>query len=169
METLMMTGLSMMLNLASGPWLVIDDEVMGGVSSSKMVRLKDRMRFAGDLSLDNNGGFSSTRRLLASSPSGATHVRLVVKGDGRRYQLRLRMDERFDGVSWRAEFDTDGDWQALDIPLDDFDPVFRGRPVRGAGPVVADEVSQVGFLIADRVEGAFQLDIRTLRFVAPDA
>ena len=43
-------------------WIVVDDVVMGGVSSSRISISKDGNGvFSGHVSLDNNGGFSSIR------------------------------------------------------------------------------------------------------------
>lgn len=164
----MATGVAAMLNLAGGPWLVINDDVMGGMSTSEMLWTRQGLRFQGRLSLDNNGGFSSARRLLTDAPAGADRVRLEVRGDGRDYQLRLRLDQRLDGVTWSAGFKTTDEWQALEIPLDAFEPVYRGNRVPSAGPAVAGRISQVGVLIADRREGNFRLDIRRLEFIDAD-
>jgi hypothetical protein len=63
---------------------------MGGKSCGGMLRTDEGFRFEGDLSLANNGGFSSVRRALQAATVGAERVYLDIKGDKRRYQLRLR-------------------------------------------------------------------------------
>ena len=146
-------------------WRAVNDGVMGGVSTGRMVKVGDTLRFEGELSLENNGGFASVRRQVDQDLSRATSVRIHVRGDGRTYQFRIRHDERFDGVSWRAEFTGSGDWQMLDLPLDEFMPVFRGRQVPSAGPVDPSSIRQVGFLLADKQAGPFALDIRSIEFV----
>jgi monofunctional biosynthetic peptidoglycan transglycosylase len=157
-------GMSAMLNLAGGTWLVISDDVMGGKSWGETVPGADGMVFQGELSLENNGGFSSTRRMLVESPVWAEGVRLYLKGDGRQYQVRLRHDRNIDGVSWRAMFDTSGEWQSIELPFSEFQPVYRGRLISGAGPADPSEISQVGFLVADKRAGAFRLEVRKLGF-----
>ena len=43
-------------------WRITDDRVMGGRSQGKFeITKQDTMRFSGNLSLENNGGFSSVR------------------------------------------------------------------------------------------------------------
>lgn len=153
-----------MLNLTTGPWLIINDDVMGGRSTARVDARAEGLRFLGELSLANNGGFSSTRRLLTESLAGTSGVRLEVRGDGRAYQFRLRKDQRFDGVAWRAQFETTGDWQVVELRFEDFEPVFRGRPVPEAGAADPASVSQVGFMIADKREGPFQLEVRSMDF-----
>jgi len=146
-------------------WSVVNDGVMGGVSAGRMIKAEGALRFEGELSLDNNGGFSSVRRLVDQDLAGAVSVRIQVRGDGRTYQFRIRHDGRFDAVSWRAEFTTSSDWQTLDLPLDEFIPVFRGRRVPSAGPVEPASIQQVGFLLADKQPGPFALEIRSIEFV----
>jgi monofunctional biosynthetic peptidoglycan transglycosylase len=115
--------------------------------------------FHGTLSLQNNGGFASTRSHVSEDMTGSLGVRLTVRGDGRKYQLRLRKGRDFSGVAWRHEFSTDGSIQRLELKYADFEPVFRGRLVRSAGPVVPGQITQIGFLIADKAEGEFSLSI----------
>jgi len=152
------------LDLKTNAWLSINDGVMGGLSSGGMVQIDEGLRFTGELSLENNGGFSSVRSLVEQDLSGATGVRLEVRGDGREYQFRIRLNNQFDGVAWRALFTTGNDWQIVEIPLDEFIPVFRGRTVAEAGPVVAAEIQQVGFMLSDKNAGRFELDIRRIEF-----
>ena len=130
-------GISAMLNLASGSWVIVNDDVMGGRSRAEATTDEQGLRFSGVLSLENNGGFASTRRLVSEAPAGATGLRLQVRGDGRSYQVRLRDNQRFDGVAWRHEFNTSDQWQTLELDLRDFEPVFRGWRVPGAGDIAA--------------------------------
>lgn len=163
----MMAGL-IGIGLELEPWRVVNDGVMGGVSSGEIVAADGGLRFQGVLSLRNRGGFASVRRQVDRELAATTRVSLRVRGDGRRYQFRVRQDSRFDGVSWRAEFDTDGSWQCIDLPLESFDPVFRGRKVPDAGPVVATRIRQIGFLIADGRAGPFALEITGIAFGGGD-
>lgn len=152
------------LDTKANAWRSINDGVMGGLSSGGMVQIDDGLRFTGELSLENNGGFSSARRLVEQDLSGAENVRLEVRGDGRQYQFRIRLNNRFDGVAWRAMFTTTNEWQTVEIALDEFIPVFRGRTIAEAGPVVASEIQQIGFLLSDKSAGRFELDIRSIEF-----
>jgi monofunctional biosynthetic peptidoglycan transglycosylase len=96
-----------------------------------------------------------------------------VRGDGRRYRLRLRTDERYDGIAWQASFDTRPDaWTVVSLPFGAFEPSFRGRRPAGAGPLDTRRVTQLGLMIADRQAGDFKLEIdwiRALRVIEPAA
>jgi monofunctional biosynthetic peptidoglycan transglycosylase len=168
----MLIGMSLMLsvNLDTGArsWRAVNDSVMGGVSSGGMTQEGEMLVFTGELSLENNGGFSSVRRLVEQDLSGISKVRIEVRGDGRMYQFRIRQSDRFDGVAWRAMFIAKDSWQTIEIPLNQFVPVFRGRTVAQAGPVVPSDIRQIGFLLADKNAGPFKLEIRQITFLRPD-
>ncbi len=157
--------MSISLGLDPDAWRAVNDGVMGGISSGRMVQANDLLRFEGEISLENNGGFASVRRAVEQDLSSTSAVRLQLRGDGRRYQFRIRQDSGLDGIAWRAEFDTTGNWQTIVLPLAEFVPVFRGRLVAGAGPVVPANIAQVGFMLADRKPRAFALDIRSVEFL----
>jgi len=142
--------------------LIVNDGVMGGRSSSGFEVAPEGFGvFSGTVSLENNGGFASFRLPLAPTVmAGATHVVLRVRGDGQRYQVRLRSGRRWDGVAYAAGFDTTADeWITLELPLSDFQPSFRGYRPRGVGPVDPTEVGQVGIMITDKQAGPFRLEI----------
>lgn len=156
------------LNMDIEPWRSVNDGVMGGRSAGGMAQSDEGLKFSGSLSLENNGGFASVRRPVSQDLSAATGVRIQVRGDGRDYQFRIRQSTGFDGVAWSAAFSSSGDWQQVDIAFDQFSPVFRGRQIPQAGPVVASQIQQVGFLLADKTPGGFELEIRHIEFTGPE-
>jgi monofunctional biosynthetic peptidoglycan transglycosylase len=143
-------------------WYVVNDGVMGGRSTSD-IELTDEGTgmFSGYVSLENNGGFASIRATFESLDlSPYSGLALRVKGDGRSYQVRLRLGGSFDGVAYSAAFETDpGEWQEIRLPFTEFEPTFRGRRPRGAGPLDPSRIRQVGFLIGDKREGPFRLEV----------
>ncbi|MGD2122186.1 MAG: CIA30 family protein [Gemmatimonadota bacterium] len=143
-------------------WTIVNDGVMGGLSRSELEPTDSGTAiFSGFVSLENNGGFASVRASFGSldlSPFAGVMVR--VRGDGRRYQLRFRTDNSFDGVAYRAEFDApDGEWVEVKLPFSGFQPTFRGRVPRGAAPLDPGRIRQLGFLIGDKREGSFEMEI----------
>lgn len=146
-------------------WRNVDDNVMGGISQGNInVTEQNTAIFSGTLSLENNGGFSSVRRDVRDIDlSQATGLSLRVKGDGRRYQLRVQTADA-DNISYRAEFETTaGEWQQVQFPFSAFEPVFRGRIISNAPALNPTAAEQVGFLIADKKDGEFQLEIDWIR------
>ena len=147
-----------------GGWRTINDGVMGGVSRSTFVQEGGRAVFEGSVSADNNGGFASVRapaRDLNLRGVGTVVVR--VKGDGQRYRFNVRTDDRFDGVTYRHVFSTVKDeWIDVELAIADFEPTWRGRRVPGAPVLRAEDIRQLGFLIADNQLGPFRLEIESV-------
>ncbi len=144
-------------------WTGVHDQVMGGVSEAGLVPAGEHASFTGTVSTDFGGGFASLRRSPEDLELGPAHgLILHVRGDGKTYQLRLKPGNRLDGVAWRALFTPGPRWQTLNLPFDEFVPVFRGRPVPEAGPLDPAAVRQVGLMIAGGQAGAFRLDIRSI-------
>ncbi len=143
-------------------WQVVNDGVMGGLSESSMtLTAKNTAIFEGSVSLLNNGGFASVRANLDNRPFPSFQkIAIRVKGDGKIYQLRFRHEANFDGLSYRAMFETNaGEWQTHTFFVADFTPVFRGRIIAGQPPLGSQQLRQVSFLIAEKQEGAFRLEI----------
>ena len=151
---------------AVAAWSAIDDRVMGGVSRSALCfDPAGHAVFSGQVSPDNNGGFASVRASVSTPvTTDIDAIELLVRGDGHRYKLNLRTDRSFDGVNYQAAFDTSaGTWSRVRLPLADFQPTWRGRPVPDAPPLREARIEQVGLMIADRQFGGFELAIRRIR------
>lgn len=145
-------------------WLAINDDVMGGISRGNMRREDGIGVFSGELSLEHGGGFASVRREPEVFSLGAySGLMLYVRGDGRRYQLRLRTTRLFDGAAYRALFQPSaGEWQRVALPWHEFEAVFRGRRLEDAPPLDPETIQKVGLLIADRRPGPFRLEVAWL-------
>jgi len=149
----------------AAPWRSVDDVVMGGVSSSRMVVEDGRAVFRGEVSLENNGGFASVR----TSPgrhdlAGFDGLAVRVRGDGQRYSFRLRMSGRMDDVSYQVKFEAPEEgWQTVRFPFSEFEAVFRGRALPGAPPLNPGKIRSFGILISDKQEGPFQLEVEEIR------
>lgn len=148
---------------ASEPrWVAVNDGVMGGQSRGGPRVSEGQLAFTGELSLANNGGFSSVRTVgQAFDFSGATAVVLRVRGDGRTYQLRLSGAERYRGVavSYGGDVATQaGQWIEVRVPLATLEPTVRGMRLQGP-PIDLADVREIGLLIGDKREGAFALDV----------
>jgi NADH dehydrogenase [ubiquinone] 1 alpha subcomplex assembly factor 1 len=142
-------------------WYIVNDSVMGGISNSKMTIEQNEMSFTGQLSLANNGGFASVRAQLMQDMGEQQQISFKVKGDGRVYQFRLRTSDKMDGIAYKVEFKTKGNnkWQQFDFNANDFVASFRGRILSNAPRLKFADVSQLGFLIADKNLSPFKLII----------
>ena len=143
-------------------WNIINDGVMGGISRSEIIFSDSGTAiFQGTVSLENNGGFASTRSGSRSYKLGDySGLLLQIQGDGKDYQLRLRTDDGFDGVSYRYRFTTKAEnVQIIKAYFTDFEPVFRGRVLDDTAPLSPENIQQLGFLIADGQSGIFRIEV----------
>jgi len=143
-------------------WRIINDGVMGGVSKSKVIAEQPGSRtFSGYISLGKSGGFASTRTTPRDYQlSGYTGIRIRVKGDGKAYQIRLKTDTNLDGINYKREFDTEPNkWIEPEFEFEAFQAVYRGRILVDVGPPDPGMIRQLGFLISQKQEGPFQLDV----------
>lgn len=147
-------------------WVAVNDGVMGGRSQGGPTMANGHIQFRGELSLANNGGFSSIRTVgQAFDLTGAESVVLRVRGDGRPYQLRLATDARHRGitVSFGGEFATkDGQWTEVRVSLDSLQRTVHGERLDDV-PFDPARVREIGLLIADGQEGPFALDVDWIR------
>lgn len=148
-------------------WSIVNDGVMGGVSSSRVQPADDGLRFSGDVRLEFNGGFASMRR-AAPWPAASAGVRLRVRGDGNAYRLVIYTRDPASGrpqpYSYYAVFTPSADASTwIDLRWPQFRANFRGRAVPGAPPLVAANVIGVGVMITKDEhragQGAFVLDL----------
>ena len=143
-------------------WRTIDDVVMGGVSKSTIsAGGEGTALFAGTVSLENFGGFASASSLpSAYDLTGFTGIVIRVKGDGKRYKFSVKTDTTFTGFSYQASFATEqGAWTELRFAFKSFVPTFRGRIMDSEKPIDSAQIKSFGFLIADKQQGPFHLEI----------
>ena len=139
---------------------VINDDVMGGVSTSRRRSTDDAMAFEGEVSLERNGGFASLRGPIRF-PAESAALLLRVRGDGQRYKLTLKLDDSTGTPQYQAAFVAPPEWQTLRFEPADFAASFRGRAVP-APTVRLEDVRYVGLLISDRQSGAFKVELSSV-------
>jgi len=119
-------------------WRAVTDTVMGGVSAARLepavIGGKPCLHLAGEVSLENNGGFVQASldlneaRLLDAS--GYQGIEIEVYGNGEHYNLHLRTDDtRIVWQSYRATFQALPQWQTLRLPFALFQPHRTATPL----------------------------------------
>lgn len=146
-------------------WRTVLDGVMGGRSTGSARQGDGTLIFDGETSLKNNGGFSSMRSALpVGALDGADAIQLRVKGDGRTYIFGARSSSGAGGSSFWYRFETvDGEWQTVDVKIDDMERNFFGRGMRGK--ITPAQVRALEFYIYDKKAGPFRLEIDEIRAI----
>ena len=143
-------------------WGVTNDDVMGGVSTSKISVGEDEVLiFSGEISLENNGGFASLRSPIDDYDfSDYKGFLLKVKGDGKTYSLSFRQTKNFTGYNYTKKFATERDkWQIVSLPLKEFKLKYYGREVNNSELPDKSAIKQISILISDKQQGPFKVDI----------
>ena len=112
-------------------WEYVADTVMGGVSTGQVTQRtiagRDAARLTGQVSLDNNGGFVQMAFDLntdgtAFDASGFAGVEIDLRGNGERYELRLRTDQLTrPWQSFREAFAAPDEWTTLRFPFEELE------------------------------------------------
>jgi len=155
----------------AGTWRPITDTVMGGLSQGQMViDEQGKASFEGVVSLDNNGGFASIRSTKKEFDlRGYAALSFRVKGDGRNYKISIKNDRAMDGIYYYYDFSTQKDkWIVIHASWDDFVPRYRGRVIPDAPPLNLQHIQSIGFMISDKQEGPFKLEIDSIHAVNRD-
>lgn len=153
----------------SPAWQIVNDDVMGGVSTSSFSLANGAALFQGKVSLENNGGFASARSLPAQYQLAGGDAFLVrVRGDGRRYKFTARTAPSFDSAIYQCAFTTKkGEWEEHRLPLKQFVATFRGRVLSNEPQLDPGKITSVGFLISDKQDGPFQLEVAWIKVALP--
>ncbi len=138
-------------------WEVINDVVMGGRSNGKLkIDNNGNGVFFGDVSLENNGGFSSVRYQFEKiNITKESNVTIRLKGDGKEYQFRIK-NNRNTYYSYIKTFKTSGDWENIIINLKDLYPSFRGQTMNIPN-FAENSIEEIVFLIGNKKNESFNL------------
>ncbi len=87
-------------------WYSRDDIIVGGISDSQILATgQSTVAFAGNVSLENNGGFAAVRSHDSLYDLNAyKFLSLCIKGDGKHYSLNIRTENSENGVRYQANF-----------------------------------------------------------------
>jgi len=151
-----------------GDWKIVNDSVMGGLSKGyfEMIADSKMMKFHGEISTENNGGFSylksEEKEMDLSKYDG---IKLRVRGDGRTYTVDFQCDEQYDSkwgkyaVSFIHTFETEKDkWTEVSIPFDELEGNFWGQPLADR-TFNKSKFNRFGLYLFDKADGPFDIKI----------
>lgn len=142
-------------------WYIVNDGVMGGLSKGSFSLDKDVAVFKGEVSTDNNGGFTMVQNRFNSIKTNSFSAFVIkLKGDGKDYQFRVKSD-RYQQYSYVYQFSTSGDWEEITIPYSDMVPQFRGRKLSMPN-FDGKKIEEIAFLIGNKRDEAFELQLSSL-------
>ncbi len=140
-------------------WSVVNDGVMGGLSKGRFsISQEGHGVFEGNVSLENNGGFSLIQHQFGPiDVSAYSALILKLKGDGKKYQIRVKsVASQYYNYAFTTE--TSGEWQTISIPFDEMTPQFRGRELN-MPQYPGDQMGEIAVLIGNKRAEDFRIMI----------
>lgn len=148
-------------------WYSRDDSIMGGVSDSQLRSTNQGTAiFAGEVSLDNNGGFAAVRSHDATAYNLSTYIGLALrlKGDGKAYSMNIRTDTSLNGLRYQASFKVEHEeWTTVRLPFQDFVAARRGKRPLDAPPLDKEHIRSFGIIISNKQVGPFRLELEWIK------
>ncbi|AFH47758.1 Putative nucleoside-diphosphate sugar epimerase [Ignavibacterium album JCM 16511] len=147
-------------------WRIVNDNVMGGLSSSRVIIENDKIIFAGNVSLENNGGFASIRSPVKNYDlSNFNGISIRLKADGKNYSISMKETSYFTGYFYTAIFETKADeWITIKIPFNQFKLYYFGKRINSDTEIPLDRIKEISFLIGDKQEGNFKAVVDYIKF-----
>ena len=151
-------------NIGLKNWSIVNDDVMGGISKSNLLlNDENNLIFSGNVSLKNNGGFASSRMVIArESLDGIRSFKIKFRGDGNMYKFRLRQSNI--RAAYSSNFKSVKDkWVEVNIPIEEFTPSWRGYSYSNYPAIETEKIISLGIQISDKQEGDFKLEIKYIK------
>jgi len=142
-------------------WRIVNDGVMGGLSSSKAIIKDDKIIFSGNVSLENNGGFASLRSPVRDyNFEKFSGLEIKIKGDGKRYSISMKETTYFNGYFYTTFFETKNDeWITLKISFNQFKLYYFGQETKSNKKLPLNNIKEISLSIGDKQEGNFITEI----------
>ena len=140
-------------------WKVINDNVMGGFSISKLeINKKGYGVFTGQINTKNNGGFASINYSYNKEITlKKKKINIKLKADGKNYKIKFKNSVK-DHVSYVKSFKTNGKWQTVSFLMSEMQPYTRGKKLNGEN-FNSEKIEKMSIVIANKVNEKFFITI----------
>ncbi|WP_425391646.1 CIA30 family protein [Ekhidna sp.] len=147
-------------------WYIINDGVMGGLSKGKALDTDDGVLFYGEVSLENNGGFSSYRSPWKEYDLRAfDQVSIRYRSEGIRKAFVMETDRRFYIPNFKVSLPGSDTWVTETFRLSAFKQYRLGNPTgESFQPANKDEIIRIGFITDEKRSGEFKFEVDYIKF-----
>jgi len=148
-------------------WKITNDGVMGGLSEGTAEFTKGHLIFSGEVSLENNGGFSSFKSQFEEMDlSDYESVKIRLKTNGYQLAFTLEVDRRWYMPYFKHAISvTPNEWEVVEIPLTAFKEYRIGDQTgKSLEKQQLKEVLRVGFITNEKRAGNFHAEIDYIEF-----
>ncbi len=150
-------------------WRIVNDGVMGGLSTSLLKTYDNSILFSGTTSLKNNGGFASMRTYFdqgALDGSKTMTIRYKSNSVKREFGISLKDSQRYYIPYYKFTFTPKTkDWEEITVALKDFKHVRLSQTI---GPQMPSEFLKEAYslvlIVGDKKAGDFDIEIDYIKF-----
>jgi NADH dehydrogenase [ubiquinone] 1 alpha subcomplex assembly factor 1 len=150
-------------------WVLLSDNVMGGVTKSKIEYTNNSVLLFGNISLDNYGGFSSIKTKYKSFDlSKYMGIKIKFKSTNQKFAFTLEDNQNWTQPNYKHEFSAkkDDTWEEVIIYFKDFQEIVIGEPT---GNMMKSEslknIVRMGIMTYEKKEGPFSIEVDFVDFI----
>ncbi len=147
-------------------WRIVNDGVMGGLSTSAAMLDDNSLLFEGKVSLENNGGFASIRSPYGDYDLSAyTTVKIRCRGGGQQIAFSLVKEPQWYLPNYKALFSPTEEWQVFEFELTEFAQYKIGRKTGNKlSESTLSQIIQMNFITMSKKASDFTLEVDWIRF-----
>ena len=132
-------------------WFTLTDNVMGGVSTSKLTYADKSLKFSGNISFRNNGGFASLRANFGKYDLSAfSEVSIRFRAENQKFALTLENSKNWWEPNYKYEFQSE---------------VIGRKTGASINKSVLKDICRIGVITNDKKEGPFAIEIDFIEFL----
>ena len=150
-------------------WAVISDNVMGGVTTSKLEYTENTMVLSGNISLANFGGFASVKTAFGQYDlSSYKGVKIRFKSTNQKFAFTLEDKKNWTQPNFKGNFSSSkpDTWEETILYFKDFKEYRIGEPT---GNKLVDaslkNMVRLGIITTEKKEGPFSIEIDYVEFI----
>ena len=150
-------------------WVMISDNVMGGVSKSKLEYTENAMILTGDISFKNYGGFASVKTTFGKYDiSQFKGVKIKFKSTNQKFAFTLEDKNNWTLPNYKGDFYSisSNTWEEKTIYFKDFKQYQIGDATgKKLEDSVLKNIVRLGIITNEKKEGPFSIEIDYIEFV----
>ncbi len=150
-------------------WVILSDNVMGGVSEAQIVYGNTSVILKGSVSLKNRGGFVSLKSDFGKLDlSSYKTVKITFRSTAQKYAFTLENSRRWYEPAYKHEFSAKeiNKWETVSFDLNNFTEEVIGEPTGNkTNKYILENILRIGVSTNEKKEGPFQLEIESIEFM----
>jgi len=150
-------------------WKLLSDNIMGGVTKSKIEYTNNSVLLSGNISLDNYGGVSSIKTKYKSVDlSKYNGIKIKFKSTNQKFAFTLEDNQDWTQPNYKREFSSkkDDTWEEVIIYFKDFQEIVIGETT---GNMMKSKslknIVRMGIMTYEKKEGPFSLEVDYIEFI----